>query len=79
MHLLHSWTLTTTLQTGAKLAAALLCNFVGRWNIDRGVANRNQRSYGIYDHRLVPIFDAVQNDNDIDIDIIQVSLVSACI
>ncbi len=28
----------------------------------QGVANRSQRNYGIYDHRLVPIFDAVQND-----------------
>ena len=51
-------------QTGAKLAAALLCNFVGRWNTDRGVANSNQRSYGIYDHRLVPMFDAVQNNTN---------------
>ena len=34
-------------QTGAKLAAALLCKFVGRWNLDRGVANRSQRSNSI--------------------------------
>ena len=27
-------------QTGAKRAAALLCKFVGRWNIDRGVGQQ---------------------------------------
>lgn len=39
--------------TGAKLAAALLSYFLGRWNIDRGVANRGQSDYGMYDHRSV--------------------------
>ena len=39
--------------TGAKLAAALLSYFVGRWNINRGIANRGQTDYGMYDHRSV--------------------------
>ncbi len=36
-----------------ELAGALICHFNGRWNIDRGVENKGETDYGMYDHRCV--------------------------
>ena len=36
---------------GPVLAGALICHFTGRWNIDRGIDNRGDIDYGMYDHR----------------------------
>lgn len=47
----HFNKLLTCGNIGCELAGVLICHWSGRWNIDRGIQNKGDVDYGMYDHR----------------------------